>query len=88
MNFLTRKNTAYKQAFNGPAGEFLLASILDFAGFYKQSFSSDPYQTAFNEGKRAVALHLIQILAMTEEDLRNLVRGYREEQYQSSNTGI
>lgn len=82
--FINRKQQTYKQAFEGPAGEFLLASLLDFSGFYKQSFSSDPYQTAFNEGKRAVALHIIQLLDLKEEDLRNLVRGYRSELYQSN----
>lgn len=79
MSFLNRKQAAYKAALNGPNGEYLLASLLDYAGFYKQSFSTDPYQTAFNEGKRAVALHLIQFLDIREEDLRNLVRGYRDE---------
>lgn len=79
MNFINRKQRTYKQALSGPVGEYLLASLLDFTGFYKQSFSADPYQTAFNEGKRAVALHLIQFLDMKEEDLRNLVRAYRGE---------
>jgi hypothetical protein len=79
MNFTNRKQKNYKQALTTPAGEYLLASLLDFSGFYRQSFSSDPYQTAFNEGKRSVALHLIQFLDLKEEDLRNLVRGYRTE---------
>lgn len=84
MKFLNRKHGAYKAALKQGEGQFLLASLLDFTGFYKQSFSSDPYVTAFNEGKRAVALHLIQMLDMKEEDLRNLVRGYREEMYSST----
>lgn len=84
MKFLNRKHGAYKSALKQGDGQFLLASLLDFTGFYKQSFSSDPYTTAFNEGKRAVALHLIQMLDMKEEDLRNLVRGYREELYNST----
>jgi len=85
MSFLNRKSGSYKEAFRGPAGEFLLASLMDFTGFYKQSFSTDPYQTAFNEGKRAIGLHIIQMLALTEEDVRNLVRGYREELQQQTN---
>jgi hypothetical protein len=79
MSFISRKQAAYKQALSGPDGEYLLASLMDCTGFYKQSFSTDPYQTAFNEGKRAVALHIIQFLDIREEDLRNLVRGYRDE---------
>jgi hypothetical protein len=84
MNFLDRKQKRIKAAFNSPDGEFLLAALLDFSGFYKQSFSENPYQTAFNEGKRAIALHLIQMLALTEEDMRSLVRDYREGMYSSS----
>lgn len=78
--FLDKKQRRFKEALTaGPEGEFLLASLLDFTGFYKQSFSSDPYQTAFNEGKRSVALHIIQMLDIKEEDMRNLVRNYRQE---------
>lgn len=83
--FLNRKQQKFKEAMQGPAGEFLLASLLDFTGFYKQSFSENPYQTAFNEGKRAVALHIIQMLDIREEELRELVRGYRSELYSSTN---
>lgn len=84
MTFLHKKARMTKEALSTPAGEFLLASLLDFTGFYKQSFSTEPHQTSFNEGKRAVALHLIQLLDLREEDLRNLVRGYREDLYKSS----
>ena len=83
MKFITRKTTTYRQALSDKDGQFLLASLLDFTGFYKQSFSSDPYQTAFNEGRRSVALHIIQMLDLKEEDLRNLVRDYRSEMFQS-----
>jgi hypothetical protein len=83
MKFITRKTTTYRQALSDGDGQFLLASLLDFTGFYKQSFSSDPYQTAFNEGKRAVALHIIQMMDLKEEDLRNLVRDYRSEMFTS-----
>ena len=83
MSFLSRRHNTYKNALHTVDGKFLLASLLDFTGFYKQSFASDPYQTAFNEGKRAVALHLIQMLDLKEEDLRQLVRDYRSEMFQS-----
>lgn len=81
MNFINRKQDRFKKAFSGSDGEFLLAALLDFSGFYKQSFSENPYLTSFNEGKRAIALHIIQMLALTEQDLRNMVRQYREDMY-------
>lgn len=83
MKFISRKTQAFRNVLQQADGQFLLAALLDFTGFYKQSFSSDPYQTAFNEGKRAVALHIIQMLDLREEDLRNLVRGYRTEMSQA-----
>lgn len=86
MKFINRKQQQYKQALSSPAGEYLLASLLDFTGFYKQSFSDNPHITSFNEGKRAVALHIIQFLDLKEEDLRNLVRGYRSEMVEQDDT--
>lgn len=89
MDFLNRKQQKFKRVFAGGDGEYVLASLLDSTGFYKQSFSADPYQTAFNEGKRAIGLQIIQMLDLKEEDLRNLVRGYREELFKSAeNTGF
>ena len=81
MSFLSRKNTTYKQVLQSPDGKFLLAALLDFSGLYRQSFSTDPYQTAFNEGKRAVALHIIQQLEFKEEDIRDLIRDYRTDMF-------
>ena len=88
--FINRKQAKFKEALSGPAGEFLLAALLDFTGFYKQSFNENPYLTAFNEGKRAVALNIIQMLDLTENDLRNLVRSYRSEMFaeDESTTGF
>lgn len=84
MTFISRKQAKYKEVFNGSIGEFVLASIFDFAGFYKQSFvANDPHTTAFNEGKRAVALHILQLIALKEEDLREMVRNYRSEMFSS-----
>ena len=84
--FLNRKQAKYKEVFNNNSGEFVLASIFDFAGFYKQSFvAGDPNSTSFNEGKRAVALHILQLLALKEEEIRELVRSYRSEMFSSQN---
>lgn len=84
MTFISKKQAKYKEVFNGSIGEFVLASIFDFAGFYKQSFVvNDPHTTAFNEGKRAVALHILQLIALKEEDIRELVRSYRSEMFSS-----
>jgi hypothetical protein len=87
MSFINSKHQRFKQGFTGKDGEYLLAALLDFSGFYRQSFSENPYQTAFNEGKRAVALHIIQMLALTEEDTRTLVQKYRSDVYSSTNQG-
>ena len=80
MKFFTTKKTKYDSVFSGLDGKFVLGSLMDVAGFFKSSFSpGDPHQTSYNEGKRAIALHLIQILGITEQDAREMVRAYRED---------
>ena len=44
-------------------GERLLEYLFEFCHVYHNSFSSDPYKTAFNEGQRSVALELVALIA-------------------------
>lgn len=86
MEFMIRKSGRFKQTFTGtPNGEAVLAALLDFCGMYKTGFvEGDAHKTAYNEGKRAVALHIIQMLDLREEEMRTLVRSYRTEMYDQS----
>ena len=43
-----------------PGGRRFLWKLLEECGVYKISFIGEPYQTAFNEGKRQIGLRLIE----------------------------
>jgi len=52
----------YETTFSTKEGERVLAD-LESAYYHRSSFTKDPYETAFNEGSRAVivsTLHLIR----------------------------
>ncbi len=57
----------YMQTFASPEGLKVLASLSRFCGENRTCFArGDPYQTTYNEGARAVILH---IRRMITEDL-------------------
>ena len=51
----------YQTTFNTKEGEQTLAD-LESAYFNRISFNRDPYQTAFNEGQRAVIVRIKNLL--------------------------
>jgi len=52
----------YRRAFEGEAGKAVLEDIEARAHMRETSFSPDPQRTAFNEGKRSLALHIRRML--------------------------
>jgi len=54
--------TLYALAFAGSAGRAVLADIEARAYVAETSFSPDPHRTAFNEGRRSLALHIRRML--------------------------
>ena len=57
----------YYATFKNKEGERVLAD-LESAYYDRISFNRDPYQTAFNEGQRAV---IVRIKKLLKEDKRN-----------------
>ena len=57
----------YYATFKNKEGERVLAD-LEAAYYDRISFNRDPYQTAFNEGQRAV---IVRIKNLLKEDKRN-----------------
>lgn len=53
---------AYARLFACPDGETVLADLEARAGLFRSSFSGDPSRTAFNEGRRSMALHVRHML--------------------------
>ena len=64
---------AYQDVFNTPAGELVLHDILAAGGILSTSLvPHDPYATHANEGKRALALHIVSRLRWTEAEAMQL----------------
>lgn len=58
-----------------PRGRLLLADLAALCGAERTSFvPGDALETAFNEGKRAVFLHVAAVLELTAADIARLHR--------------
>ena len=54
----------YRAVFEGDAGEDVLRDLYEFCGLYRQAHvAGDPFETAFNDGRRRVALRLHAMLS-------------------------
>jgi|TARA_R110002074_G_scaffold303952_1_gene475176 hypothetical protein len=51
----------YQTTFNTKEGERVLAD-LESAYYHRSSFTKDPYETAFNEGSRAVVVRILNLI--------------------------
>ena len=51
----------YQTTFNTKEGERVLAD-LESAYYHRSSFTKDPYETAFNEGSRAVIVRIKNLI--------------------------
>ena len=51
----------YKTTFSTKEGEKVLAD-LESAYYHRSSFTKDPYETAFNEGSRAVVVRILNLI--------------------------
>lgn len=59
----SKKVKAYQDVFNSPQGQEVLQDILSHCHFYQPSHTpGDPYETAFREGERNVALKIVKAL--------------------------
>lgn len=59
----------YKRLFSTPDGKAVLRDILTRCGYDQSSFDKDPYKTARNEGRREVALDILNLLNMDIQDI-------------------
>ena len=66
---------AYQGVFGTPEGRMVLHDLLREGGMLKTSHVlNDPADTAFREGKRAMALHLVGRLRWSESELLALAQ--------------
>ena len=57
-DYVEQLKVDYEMVFGSPAGKRVLKDILVGCNMYRSSFTSDPYNTAFNEGARFIGLHI------------------------------
>ncbi len=63
----------YQRAFGTGDGQRVLADILDAAGILKNSqVDGDAYRTAYNEGRRSIALEILELLRWNALDVMKL----------------
>ena len=61
---------AYDRVFNSPEGHLVLTDILRFGGVMERGFvPGDPGHTAWNDGVRCLALHILRKLEWSPSDL-------------------
>lgn len=64
---------AYRRVFDGPDGKLVLADILKRGRLLSVSVEpGDALTTGLNDGRRALALEIVQLLRWTELDLLTL----------------
>jgi len=57
----------YAHVFETPEGQLVLHDILRMAGLASNGFDANPNTMAYNEGRRAVALHILSRLRLENE---------------------
>lgn len=76
--------SAYQAVYASPDGALVIADILREAGILSVAHvEGDPGTSAFNDGKRAMALHVVQRLRWSEGELVALARQQTSEDLNS-----
>lgn len=74
---------AYKRVFGGEDGELVLHDIMRRGGVLRTGFDVRPGLTAFNEGRRSLALEIVRELALNEKDFERMARDIHNADQQS-----
>jgi heterodisulfide reductase subunit B len=77
---IDKRRRAYQAAFNNPEGKQVLQDLAKFCGATKSSFSRDPIEMGFREGRREVWLRIQQHLKITEDDIWRLFEQEKEDE--------
>jgi len=65
---------AFKAVFSTDEGQRVLNDICRFAGLMGDGFQPDPYVTAYNSGRRSVAIFILTWMEMDRERTQALLR--------------
>ena len=76
---LSKRSSIYKQVFETPEGQFILADLKKFCHIDRSTFyrsvvtgQADPYAMAHAEGKRAVMREIMKMANLSYEDILRL----------------
>ncbi len=69
----THRSACFQRIFDGPEGQKVLNWIDVFAGYKNDTFDPDPYVSARNAGKRAVAIFIHNVLEQDVEKFTKLL---------------
>jgi hypothetical protein len=73
LNWLRRRQSAYRSVFSGPAGDIVLADLAVFCRATEPTFHADARLHALAEGRREVFLRIQKQLHLSDEQLLELV---------------
>ena len=75
-----QRSADFQRVFRGTDGERVFVEIDKFCGFKDDSFSIDPYLTAYNAGKRAVAIFIHKAFEEDVEKAREMLKDARSQE--------
>ena len=72
QNVNKEKANLYGSVFNNKHGNEVLNDLLNFSGFYADTFvPNDPYSTAYAAGQRRVLLRILSFLNKNKKEFNN-----------------
>jgi len=79
IRFRTAKAQWYKNVFDAPDGQMVLADLIKFANAHDQSYvAGSPDETAFREGMRRVVTRIEKFIHMTPKQIAHISEMHRE----------
>jgi hypothetical protein len=70
---------AYRRLFDSEDGTMVLEDMCKMCNFNASTFSNDPLEMAFNEGKRSIILRIMRVLKSDPTELFKLIEDNQKE---------
>lgn len=68
------RSADFQRVFRGADGERVLAEIDKLSGFKDDTFSIDPYMSAYNAGRRAVSIFIHNAIEQDVEKAKEMLK--------------
>jgi hypothetical protein len=73
---------AYKRFFDTEDGKKVMADLMKSCHITSSTMSSDPYETAFNEGARSVVLRILKTVNADMSQVEEMIKKMEEQEEQ------